>query len=292
VLLGRGGDDGLWMRLLGSGVDDFHRCGCLILTPEAVAYAERCAKRPRPKSNLGLAFRGAVLSKFHFDWVWTARAADIRSTLVEPAVESRHGPFVAVNFEVSGEHFRFGVRAAKPNLNACLTAARALGNSSLATRRASVRPPRTDGIYVRGREQNSSPHMEVLYFDGTHVAYFSTYNLQHDLQLVLTGEQSYELDEYRDDGSAYVIPSLGLEIIVVDDDRLIYWHESARETFFPAPYGEYIFVSHEEVEQGWGTIRASLHEAPWKPVVSGHTWSPMGSAPVVSGGTLVAPEIG
>jgi hypothetical protein len=49
LLLGRGGDDGLWMRFLGSETNDFHRCGALIVARDRIAYQERISDSEMPK---------------------------------------------------------------------------------------------------------------------------------------------------------------------------------------------------------------------------------------------------
>jgi hypothetical protein len=286
VLLGKGGDDGLWMRLVGSGRDDFHRCGSLLVAREGIAYQERLATRGMPKGagaftggapggdsgSLALtrALIGMVVgakgTKFT-DWVWVARPNEISDAIVDPAVESPHGPYAGVAITAKGEVLRFGVRLAayRPSV---LSAIRQLAGTGFDRTAKPGSVLRTDGAYVYGRERNCSPDVQVLYFDGANAYWFSATDLQKSIRDIRVGESSMTPRPCVDDAGRFVIPDLRFRGVAVNDDRLIHWHTEFDTELFSAPYTEMRFVSHEEIERGWGMVTAPLVEALWPPVAS------------------------
>lgn len=286
VLLGKGGDDGLWMRLVGSGLDDFHRCGALIVSREGIAYQERLATKGMPKgagafsTGAGAGEQGSLAltrsvigtlvaakrTKFT-EWVWVARPHEITDATVDPAVESPHGPYAAVTVTAKGETLRFGLRLA-PYRPAVMSALRELAGTAFDRTATSVGPPRTDGAYVYGRERNVSPDMTVLYFDGGNAYWFETTDLQNDIREIRAGESAFKPRPYMEGDDTFVIPDLKFQGIVVSDDRLIHWHVEYQTELFSAPCTEMRFVSHEEIERDWGAITAPLVQAPWPPVAS------------------------
>lgn len=298
-MLGRGGDDGLWMRLLGSETDDFHRCGALIIARERIAYQERVASSEMPRgldsfSSGDEAQRGSISLTFSYlnalrasrkagktsftDWLWSAATADIEHVVVHPAIDSDHGPYAAADLTVRGEKVRFGLRLAA-NRPAVLCALREIGGTSLAGHTTSIGPPRTDGVYVYGREERASPSMSVAYFDGNNAYIFYTNSLQNSMKALQDGSSSLTGHPYIAQDGVHLIPDKDLRVITIDDHRLIHWHSASKASTFAAAYVERTFVSNAEIAEGWGMIRAPLERAPWPPTRSAQ-------------GDLVAPSIG
>lgn len=67
VLLGWGGDDGYWMRLLGNTGCVYRRVGALMISADAISYGEIVARRRQPVTLASKLF--AVASKV--DWLLT-----------------------------------------------------------------------------------------------------------------------------------------------------------------------------------------------------------------------------
>lgn len=299
VLLGRGGDDGLWMRLVGSGVSDLHRCGALVVAPEGIAYRELVLTRPLPRGahllsstqpgeRNSLVVTAAFVSAFigytrarrakPVDWIWVARPDEITDGTVEPAVPSAHGPFVAVTITAKGATMTFGVRLS-PHRPALLAAIRDLAGTGYSKAGPSAGPPRTDGVYVYGREQKHSPDIHVLLFDKQNAYFFATTDLETSVRQCRSGEGRWKAHPWSPQPVSFTIPDQSIEGLTVSESLLIYWHTQLKTTLFPAPYTEMRFISDAEIAGGWGRVTAPLQEAPWP-------------AALAANGSITAPEIG
>jgi hypothetical protein len=280
VLLGCGGADGLWMRLLGSKAKDFHRVGSLVVTPQGIAYAEKCATTRRPKSNAGMILRGMRSAESSFThFVWSAPASEIATTNIEPAVDSPYEAYVAATIEVGGEAFRFGIDVGSPSGTYCLCALRDLGGTSLGAERTSTREPRTDGAYVVARTNKPDHQLRALYFEDNRVCFFSTYSLQDSMQSLISGESTMKLNPYERRGGCHHIAERDMWLTVLDDDRLVFYTHDADAGHFSSPYYEMTFVTDAEIAGGWGTKRKGVTESPWPPVLTPN-------------GRPIAPDIG
>jgi hypothetical protein len=280
VLLGCGGDDGLWMRLLGSGVDDLHRVGSLVVAEDRLGYAESYATRPLPRSAIGmiaLARRNVGLRQ----WVWTARSDEITALAVGPAVDSPHGVYSTVTIDVGGTSRRFGLGRGEGPLPEHICALNYLLGGGDLGMRESMRDPRTDGVYVCARADIPGNHVWAYAFDDGHATFFVTDQLQTTLQTLHSGESTFERAVYRRDGASHTAKDGASWFAVISQDRLMYgqaeWPAAGR--WFGRPYMEMQFISDDELAAGWGRTRASLVESPWPAVLS-------------ATGTLQAPDIG
>jgi hypothetical protein len=275
VILGCGGEDGLWMQLIGRPDVQHRRVGALVITDAGVvAYAEYGSLREKPQSTGGLL--GALVAgkrdKLFDSWTWLARPDEIEHVAVDPAVDSIFGTYPAVTITTRHGPVTFGLdmvaaHMTSPGLHGVLTVLRHLGGASLQIPPRSERDPREDGVYVFGRAGINLHAPRCFAFrDG---AMASTFSLRKALDF-LDGTSDEEPKPVVELDGRYRVA--GDELIVHDDGmyfRSSFWDKTDWNDWpslpGPAPYGEMRFVDRVRLENGWGTLRAELVAPSWPP---------------------------
>jgi hypothetical protein len=275
VLLGCGGEDGLWMQLIGRPDIQHRRVGVLVITDAGVvAYAEFGSLREKPQSTGRLL--GALVAgkrdKLFDSWTWIAHPDEIEHVAVDPAVDSIFGTYPAVTITTRHGPMTFGLdmvaaHIMSPGIHGVLTALRHLGGASLEIPPRSEHDPREDGIYVFGRSGYNAHNPKCFAFRNG--AMVNTFSLRRALEFLHGTENAeprplVELEgRYKVDNDELIIHDGGLYF------RNSFWDKTDWNDWpslpGPEPYGEMRFVDQARIETGWGTLRAELVAPSWPP---------------------------
>ncbi|MBK8331973.1 MAG: hypothetical protein IPL07_06215 [Acidimicrobiaceae bacterium] len=146
VLLGRGGEDWVWMDLLPSGVKAGARVGCLVCCPSGFAYAETL--REETKGMFGTRERLST-------WPLTLRKSDIAAVDLQTLVRSPVGGYSALTITTSaGAKLTFGLDLDNFDYPLTSLVVRELTGTHLPTGSGGFGEIRDDGAYVGARLNN------------------------------------------------------------------------------------------------------------------------------------------
>ncbi len=286
VLFDRGGDDGYWIRTLPFQNFKKRRCGLLVVTPDAVGYAEVCATGARPGSSLGMLARLARGTKNWACYTWAARKGEISDVSVQHIVHSPYGGYASIAITANGQTMRFGLSEGEPAVLSTVSAIRHLAGTGLSLHGGTPRPPRTDGIYLFGASQLLRP-IRFLHFDQSTFVLQDTGKVRTTLDAVLARDSDIQRHPYHWNGDHYLTgeanPNSQKAFIVADDGRLIfdYLIDRGKSPEFGERVFDLAFVPFDEIGENWGepTVPPGWPMPSWEPVLT-------------STGEIEAPNIG